>query len=106
MDLIVPEYFSMRLGGNVFEGVHTIVAFNNEPLFSVDRRQSDGLLRIDFEIYDSQQKKVAVIRGNRIVAGNEADYEFDRPVNRYRVIDKASGRVLCDVQQRNLSGEA
>lgn len=107
MSIIVPEHFRMRFGGNWFLSVPTLVAYKDVPLFAVDRRNSDGLLRIDFDIYDKDRNKVATIRRNQIVEEHgKEDYEVIRELNRFAVVERSTGMVLCDIQQRNRSKAA
>lgn len=104
--LIVPEHFAVRLGSNTFVNVPTLIAYGDKPIFSVNRRDSDGLLRIDFDLHDQRRRKVATIRGNHIVEEHRrTDYQFIREPDRYAVIEKATGLIICDIQQRYKAGD-
>ena len=98
---IVEDRFRVILGSNTYINVPKLVVYRDETLFTIKRRDSDGLLGIDFELYDKKGERVAIVRGNRIVQGNATDYEFVRQPDRYAVSEKSSGRTICDIRLRS-----
>lgn len=63
--------FTVKLGGTIFVNVENIVAFQNEPLFTVYRSEADGSIGINFEVYDANSNHLASVRQNRIYRHRE-----------------------------------
>jgi hypothetical protein len=97
----VEDKFRVIIGGNTYINTPNIIVYKGEPLFVLKRRESDGQLGIDFKIFDNNGNRVATVRGNRIVQGNEDNYEIIREANRYTVTDKMTGKVICDIRRRS-----
>jgi len=101
----VEENFKVKIGNNIFINTPNIVMYGEEPLFKIYRSTSDGLLGIDFDIYDERGIKVATIRKGMIVDGNEDDFIFVRNFDHYTIIEKTSKRIICDLKKREMAGE-
>ena len=56
---VVPDQFKVRIGGNLYQNVPNLVVYKEENLFRLERSVSDGILGVDFDIYNGQGKKVA-----------------------------------------------
>jgi len=97
----IEDKFRVIIGGNTYINTPNIVVYKGQPLFVLKRRESDGQLGIDFDIFDKGGNRIATARGNRIVQGNEDDYEIVREANRYTVTERAGGRVICDIRRRS-----
>ena len=95
----VEENFIVRLGGNTYINVPTLVAFKGESLFTLKRHDENGYLGIYFDIYDSKGKKIAVVRRNEIYSGDKSAYQIDGASDRYLFSEKATGRVICDIKR-------
>ncbi len=50
----VEKDFKVILGGNTYINVPNLVAYKGKPLFKIERRESDGLLGISFDIYNQK----------------------------------------------------
>jgi len=99
----VEDKFRVIIGGNTYINVPNIVVHQGTPLFILKRRESDDQLGIDFDMFDKGGTRIATVRGNRIVQGNEDDYQIIREADRYAVVEKATGKVLCDIRRRSQS---
>lgn len=97
----IEDKFHVIIGGNTYINVPNIVVYKETPLFALKRQESDGMLGIDFDLFNNKGKRVATIRHNHIVQGNLDDYEFIREVNRYAVVEKATDRVILDIRRRS-----
>ena len=102
----VPQSFKVKLGGNYYIDCDSLIDFGGMPLFTLKRREEDGLLGIDFDIYDSQKAKVATVRRGTIVDGDRDGYEIRHAPNHYTVREKKSGRLICDIKRRDKSPDA
>jgi hypothetical protein len=102
----VEDHFKVIIGGATFIDVPIIVEYGSESLFTLRRRENDGQLGISFDIYGRTKKRIATIRNNQIVEGNEKDYEFIRELNRYAVIEQSTSRIICDIRKRSSSPQA
>jgi hypothetical protein len=73
---IVEDKFRVIIGGNTYINTPNIVVCKGQPLFVLKRRESDGQLGIDFDIFSKNGDRIATVRGNRIVQGNEENYDI------------------------------
>ena len=102
----VEDRFRAIIGGNTYVNVANLVVYRGTSLFTLKRRKSDGQLGIDFDVFDKSGARIATVRGNRIVQGNEDDYEIIREADRYAVVEKATGKVICDIRRRSQAPES
>lgn len=102
----IEKHFVVRLGGNFYINVPTLVAFKGEPLFTVRRHDENDYLGIYFEIYDSKGKHIASVKRNEIYYGDKSAYQIDGSMNRYIFSERESGRVICDIKKREAAHPA
>jgi len=97
----LEKKFRVVIGGNTYINTPNIVVYKGTPLFVIKRSESDGLLGIDFDIFDDKGNRVATVRNGVVVHGNEADYEIRKGMDYYIVTEQQSGRVICDIRKRS-----
>jgi hypothetical protein len=95
----IENSFRVRLGGNTYINVQNLVEYKGTPLFTLKRHDDNGQLGIYFEIYDSAGQHIASVKRNQIYIADKGLYTVDGTANRYQVIEKVSGRVLCDIKR-------
>lgn len=100
----VENEFSVRLGGNTYINTPNLIVVNGESLFKIYRSEADGMLGIDFDVYDSSGGKVAVIRKGVVVYGDEENYQTQSGHEKYSVTERSSGKEIVSVRRRNVSG--
>ena len=98
-----PEKFTAKIGGNYYINTPNIIVARGENLFRLKRREEDGLLAIDFDVYSKEGKKVATIRNGNIVQGDVENFEIRKDFHHYWMIEKKSGRTLCDIKKSTKS---
>jgi hypothetical protein len=91
--------FKIKLGGNTYINVPTLIAFRGEPLFTVRRHEESGQVGIDCEVYDANGQKIASIRRNNIYTGDPQSSEVTRSDDRIALTDKRTGSILADVRK-------
>ena len=96
----VPQSFKVKLGGNYFVDCDSLIDFRGSSLFTLKRRDEDGLLGIDFDIYDAKKKKVATVRRGTVVDGDRESYQITHEPHHYVVREKNTGRVICEIKRR------
>jgi len=101
----VESNFKVKVGGNIFINTPNLIVYREEPLFKMYRSTSDGLLGIDFDIYNKSGDKVATIRKGMIVSGNEKDFSIVKKFDHYIITENSSGRIICDIKKRGEAGE-
>jgi len=103
----IEEHFKVKIGGNIFIDIPNLIMYGDEPLFKIYRSTSDGLLGIDFDIYDKNGNKIATIRKGMIVQGDEKNYNisYREVVDHYKISEKKSGRIICDLKKREKAGD-
>ena len=101
----VESEFRVILGGNTYINTPKLITYKGESLFLLKRRDSDGRLGIDFDIFGEQGERVSTVRNGNVVQGNEKDYDIRRDANHYVVRHKASGRIICDIKRSTAAAE-
>lgn len=95
----VEDRFKVRLGGNTYINVESLVDYKGESLFTLKRHDDNGYLGIYFNIYDASGNRVASVRRNEIYADDKDAYELTTSMTRYTLTERASGRVICDIKR-------
>jgi len=95
----MPAHFVVKLGGNYFVNCGNLVTYDGEPLFALKRRDSDGRLGIDFDVYDERGDKVATIRNANVVTGDRDAYEVFHGADCHKVVEKATGRTIVQIEK-------
>jgi hypothetical protein len=93
-----PENFRVKIGGNYYINVPNLIVESGVNLFTLKRRD-DGLLAIDFDIYDASGNKVATVRNGNIVQHDSDRFQAHKEHHRYWIEEKSSGRVICDIRK-------
>jgi hypothetical protein len=101
----VENEFRILLGTNTYINVEQLIVYKGEPLFTVKRRESDGLLGVDVDVYNATRKMVAAIRNGNIVSGDRHNYEMSFAAHHYTIVEKSSGRTICDLRRRNATSK-
>lgn len=99
----IETKFSVRLGGNTYVDTPNLVTFRGNPIFRI-RRGDDGMLGIDFEVFDAGGKRVATFAKGVVVSGDEANYQITTGHEAYSVTDRATGQVIASVRRRGVDG--
>jgi hypothetical protein len=102
----VEDQFRVIIGGNTYINTPNVIVYKGTPLFILKRSENDGILGIDFDIYDKKEEKVATVRNGVIVQGDKRKYDISSGMDRYIVTDIASGRVICDIRKRSQAPNA
>lgn len=95
----IENHFKVKIGGNTFIDIGTIVEADGESLFTL-KRDENGYLGIYFEIHDKDGNHIASVKRNEIYYGDKDKYQIDGSLNRYTFFERASGKVLCDIRKR------
>ena len=94
-----PENFRAKLGGNYYIDTPNMIVAHGDNLFRLKRREEDGLLAVDFDIYDATGSKVATVRNGNIVDHDGAGYTAAKDHHRYTLTEDATGRVIFDIKK-------
>ena len=100
----IETEFAVKLGGITYINTPNLVVFKGKPLFRIYRSESEGILGIDFDIYDSHKNRVATIRKSIVVQGDSDKYSIKTGHDEYSVIEKDSGRLIASVKRRGVKG--
>src|SRR3989304_6526226 len=95
---------SVKLGGNTYINTPNLVVYKGESLFRIYRSESDGMLGIDFDVFDSQKKRIATVRKGIVVQGDANNYDIKSGHDEYSVTEKNSGRLVASVKRRGVQG--
>lgn len=100
----LEKEFSVKLGGNTYINTPNLVVYKNKPLFKIYRSESDGILGIDFDIFNSNGNRVATVRKGIVVQGDSKNYKIESGHEEYKVIEKGSNRLISSIKRRGLEG--
>lgn len=100
----VEDRFSVRLGGNTYINTPDLVVYKGQSLFRMYRSENDGILGIDFDVYDASGRRVATFRKGIVVQGDSDNYAIKSGHEEYEVTEKATGRQLARVKRRAAQG--
>ena len=100
----VEKEFAIRLGGNTYIDTPNLIVYQGTPIFRVRRNEDDGMLGIDFDVFDSKGQRVATIKKGIVAQGDEANYKIDSGHETYSVTERASERIIARVQRRGVQG--
>jgi len=98
----VENEFSIRLGGNTYINTPDLIVFQGKSIFQIRRSDEDGMLGIDFEVFDAHGKRVAIFKKGIVVQGDKENYIIDSGHETYSVTEKSTGRVVARVQRRGV----
>ncbi|TAK97114.1 hypothetical protein EPO05_00085 [Patescibacteria group bacterium] len=96
----IENEFKVIIGGNTYINTPNILVYKGTSLFTI-RRSDDGLLGIDFDVYDKQGKRAATIKKGVIVQGNQSEYTITTGMDRYTLTENKTGAVICDIKKRS-----
>lgn len=100
----VAKEFSVRLGGNTYINTPNLVVYEGESLFQMRRSDSDGMLGIDFDVFDAKKNRVATFRKGIVVQGDAKNYDIKTGHEEYSVTEKTTGRIIASVKRRGVEG--
>lgn len=100
----VAKDFSVKLGGMTYINVPNLVVYKGQSLFRIRRSESDGMLGIDFDVFDDKKNRVATIRKGIVVQGDAKNYDIKTGHEEYSVTERATGRLIASVKRRGVEG--
>jgi hypothetical protein len=101
----VADHYRVRFGGNTYIDTGTLIEAHGKPLLEL-KRNNDGYLGAYFDIFNENGEKLAAVRRNEIypVKAKADDYRLEGTPDRVAFIEKATGRVLCEIRKRGDAG--
>ena len=108
----VADRFKVKIGGAIFINVQNLIVVETydenkpkeepekESLFTMKRSLSDGLLGIDYDIFNRNRDKVATVHNGFIVDGDKENYGIEKKHDHYTITDKSTGKLICDIKKR------
>ncbi len=98
----IEKEFSVKLGGNTYINTPNLVVYKGEPIFKIYRSDSDGILGIDFDIFNKSGERIATIRKGIVVQGNAENYEIESGHEEYKVIEKQTKNLITSIKRREV----
>ena len=96
----VERDFAVKFGGNLYIRCGQLVTYEGEPLFNLARRESDGRLGIDFDVYDDRGAKLATVRHGSIVQGDAKRFDIHHGADVKTMTDRETGEILVRINRR------
>ena len=103
--LEVPQKFEVRLGGNTYINTPRLIVCKGAPLLQLRRNASDGILKVDLDVFDESGRRAAVFRNSNLARGDSIAYPVMARHNEYRVAERRSGRGVVIVKRRHGTGD-
>lgn len=100
----VESKFAVRLGGNTYINTPNLIVCNGTPVFRIRRNDDDGMLGVDFDVFDSKGQRIAPFAKGVVVQGDQANYQIHSGHDVYSVTERSTGRVIARVQRRDVQG--
>ncbi|MEZ4970468.1 MAG: hypothetical protein R2814_12585 [Flavobacteriaceae bacterium] len=100
------DNFKVKIGGNYYIDTPNIIVYKGESLFSIVRAESTELLGINFVIHNNSGSKIATVKQGRIYEGDKDLYTVHIAQDSYTLIEKESGRTICDIKKRKLAEQS
>lgn len=100
----VEKEFAIRLGGNTYIDTPNLIVYQGKSIFNVRRNEADGMLGIDFDVFDSKGQRIATFKKGVVAQGDDANYKIDSGHETYTVTERSSGRQIARVQRRGVGG--
>ncbi len=95
-----PKNFKIKIGGSYFIDCENLITYHGESLFRrIERRDNDGKIGLDFDVYDNKGHKVATIRRGNVVEGDKDAYQIEHLADCHRVTEKSTGKVLVEINK-------
>ena len=91
------------MGGNTYINTPNLIVYKGSSIFQV-RRSDDGMLGIDFDVFDLAGKRIATFKKGIVAQGDTENYRIESSHEIYSVTEKSSGRVIAHVQRRGVQG--
>ncbi len=95
----IERNFKAKIGGNYFINCESLISYHSKPVFTVKRRESDGRLGIDFDVYNQNGEKVATVRHGNVVDGDVSAYEISHGADCKKVTEKITGRIIVQIDK-------
>jgi hypothetical protein len=94
-----PENFRAKLGGTYYIDTPNMIVAHGENLFRLKRREEDGLLAVDFDIYDVDGSKIATVRNGNVMQHDADRFHAHKEHHRYWITEKGTDRIICDIRK-------
>ena len=96
--------FAVKLCGNTYINTPNLIVYKNTPIFKILRSEQNGMLGIDFDVYDSNGPRVATIAKGIVVQGDTANYTITTGHEEYTVKENSTNRQIVSVKRRGVQG--
>ncbi|MDD2468361.1 MAG: hypothetical protein PHI97_30645 [Desulfobulbus sp.] len=94
-----PErYYNVRIGGIFYRNVQLPIVYDGSPMVTINRSTETGELGLCFTIFNGKGEPIGSVENNEITISNSEEYAVMTGFKRQAVVDKTSGRVLCDLK--------
>ena len=78
----IDRHFRVKVAGCYSTNCDRLISYDKEPLLTL-KRQEDGYLEVDFDVFDKQGKQVAAIRQGQVISGNKQRFDVYRVADRF-----------------------
>lgn len=90
--------YTARIGGIMYKNVQFPVIYDGSPMVTIKRCSETGELGLSFTVFNEKGEPIGNVENNEITVSNTDDYIVLNGFKRRALIDKKSGRVLCDLK--------
>jgi hypothetical protein len=95
----IENNYSVKIGGNIYINITNILKYKDENIFIIKRSTHDGLLGINFDIYNKNGIKIAVVKNGNIYKGDKNNYDIIVNENEYTLLNRHEKRTICNIKK-------
>ncbi len=95
------RFYIARIGGIIYRNVESPIVCDDSPMVTIRRCAETGELGLSFVVFNEKGAPIGNVENNAITTSNTADYIVLNGFKRHALVDKKSGRVLCDIKTAN-----
>lgn len=100
----MEKEFVVKLGGVTYINTPNLIVCKGQSLFRIRRSENEGILGIDFDMYDSKGAKVATVANAIVVQGDKTKYTITTGHDEYTVKENSTGRLIASIKRRGVQG--
>jgi hypothetical protein len=102
------KQYVAKFGGDYFVDSGPLIVFDGRPIVTIKRRTTDGLMGVDLDVFTPEGHHAARVLGGKLKHTNRKavvpnPYKIEASSGIYRVIQRNTNLIVCEVQRCDIS---
>ncbi|MBW8049368.1 MAG: hypothetical protein FVQ77_03300 [Cytophagales bacterium] len=89
---------AVKIGSNYYINCKHIIVFQQQDVLTVTDTKGNSI-KINFDIFSPNGKKVAAVKDGQLVEGNKDLYDIKSSDKEYTFMEKSTNRIICYVKR-------